>query len=130
MKIGNSRVALYAKNPPDSDTSTPLRVDGKLTKLENSALELPGGGKIQGSSSYYLVTAPTGEQVGVSLGNGRMDITPYIFGQSGQYIGLLGNANGDPANDLRTRGGNLSVHPTSAKVIARFNYNVLAWFIS
>jgi hypothetical protein len=27
MKIGNSRVALIAKNPPDSDTSTPLRVD-------------------------------------------------------------------------------------------------------
>jgi len=27
MKIGNSRVGLIAKNPPDSDTTTPLRVD-------------------------------------------------------------------------------------------------------
>lgn len=105
MKIGNNRVALYAKNPPDSDTSTPLRVDGKPTRLENGTLELPGGGNIQGNSSYYLVTAPTGEQVGINLGNGRMDIKPYISGQSGQYIGLLGNANGNPADDLQTRGG-------------------------
>ncbi len=105
MKIGNSRVALYAKNPPDSDTSTPLRVDGKPTKLENGTLELPGGGKIQGNSSYYLVTAPTGEQVGINLGNRRMDIKPYISAQSAQYIGLLGNANGNPADDLQTRNG-------------------------
>jgi hypothetical protein len=105
MKIGNTRVALYAKNPPDTDTSTPLRVDGKPTKLENGTLELPGGGKIQGNSSYYLITAPTGEQVGINIDSGRMDIKPYISGQSGQYIGLLGNANGDPADDLRTRGG-------------------------
>lgn len=105
MKIGNSRVALYAKNLPDSDTSTPLRVDGKPTKLENGTLELPGGGTIQGNSSYYLITAPTGEQIGVKMGNGRMDITPYISGESGQYIGLLGNANGDPADDLQTRSG-------------------------
>ncbi|HEY9711464.1 MAG TPA: hypothetical protein V6D48_24870 [Oculatellaceae cyanobacterium] len=84
MKIGNSRVALYAKNPPDDHTSTPLRVDGKPTKLENGTLELLGGGKIQGNSSYYLVTAPTGEQVGINLGNGRMDIKPYISGQSGR----------------------------------------------
>ena len=104
IKIGNSRVALYAKNPPDSDTSTPLRVDGKPIKLENGTLDVPGGGKIQSNSSYYLVTAPTGEQVGVRVGSGRMDITPYISGQSGQYIGLLGNANGNPADDLRTRG--------------------------
>lgn len=109
MKIGNSRVALYAKNPPDNDTSTPLRVDGKPTKLENGTLELPGGGKIQGNSSYYLVTAPTGEQVGVNLGNGRMDIKPYISGQSGQYIGLLGNANGNPADDLQTRSSKVIV---------------------
>jgi len=109
MKIGNSRVALYAKNPPDTDTSTPLRVDGKPTKLENGTLELPGGGKIQGNSSYYIVTAPTGEQVEVSLGNGRMDIKPYISGQSGRYIGLLGNANGNPADDLQTRGGKVIV---------------------
>ena len=105
MKIGNSRITLYAKNLPDSDTNTPLRIDGKPTKLENETLELPGGGLIQGNSSNYLITAPTGEQVGVRIGKERMDITPYISAQSGQYIGLLGNANGDPTDDLQTRAG-------------------------
>lgn len=106
IRVGSNRVALYAKNLPDDDSSTPLRVNGKPTRLENGSLELPGGGMVQGSGSYYLITAPTGEQIGVSFtGNGRMDITPYIESGSGRYVGLLGNADGSPDNDLQTRSG-------------------------
>jgi hypothetical protein len=46
MKVGNTRVAFYVKDFPDSDTSNPLRVDGKPTVIQGGSLSLPGGGTI------------------------------------------------------------------------------------
>ncbi|MBD2384873.1 VWD domain-containing protein [Cylindrospermum sp. FACHB-282] len=110
MKVGNSRVAFYSKDFPDANTNTQLRIDGQPTVVQGS-LSLPGGGEITRSGSDYVVQWPTGEQVRIHnitvAGSTFMNVTPAVPDQSDRYIGLLGNLNGDPNDDLRTRGGNI-----------------------
>ena len=109
MKVGNTRVAFYSKDFPDSDTSTPLRIDGKPTTVQGSSLSLPGGGTITQAGSDYIVQWSTGEQVRVHKikvgGSEFMNISPAVPEQSGRYIGLLGNLNGSPEDDLQTSSG-------------------------
>ena len=111
MKVGNTRVAFYAQDFPDSDTNNPLRVDGKPTVVPGGSLSLPGGGTItQIDRGKYIVQWPTGEQVGVSLsqfsGSALLDIDPAVPStRQGQLMGLLGDFNGNPNDDLRSRDG-------------------------
>jgi len=111
MKVGSDRVAFYSKFFPDSNTSTPVRVNGTPTVIQNS-LSLSGGGTIyrQGGNNY-LVQWPTGEQVAIRMirvaSAEYMNVTPYVLNSpGGQFVGLLGNLDSNPSNDLRTRSGN------------------------
>ncbi|MBD2691374.1 VWD domain-containing protein [Anabaena catenula] len=110
MKVGNTRVAFYSKDFPDANKNTQLRVDGKPTVVEGS-LSLPGGGVITRSGGDYVVIWPTGEQVTIHnitvAGSTFMNVIPAVPDQSDRYIGLLGNLNSDPNDDLRTRNGNI-----------------------
>jgi hypothetical protein len=113
MQVGSDRVAFYSKDFPDSDTTTPLRVNAAPTTIQGESLSLPGGGIIyKKSDSDYVVQWNTGEQVAVNIYQrgqyNYMDIFPFVFeSQAGQIVGLLGNADGNPDNDLRFRSGNL-----------------------
>lgn len=111
MQVEGDRVAFYSKFFPDSDTSTPLRVNGKPTRISRRPLSLPNGGTIykQGGSNY-LVKWPSGEEVAIRFiqmsGSDYMNVTPYVLSSPpGQFTGLLGNLNNDPSDDLRTRNG-------------------------
>jgi hypothetical protein len=110
MKVGNTRVAFYSKDFPDTNKNTQLRVDGKPTVVEGS-LSLPGGGVITRSGGDYVVIWPTGEQVTIHnitvAGSTFMNVIPAVPDQSDRYIGLLGNLNSDPNDDLRTRSGKI-----------------------
>ncbi|OJJ20753.1 hypothetical protein BI308_20390 [Roseofilum reptotaenium AO1-A] len=113
MKIGRDRIAFYSKFFPDSDTSTPLRVNGRPTRISGNSLSLPGGGAIykQGGRNY-LVKWPSGEEVAIRFiqmsGSEYMNVTPHVLSSPpGQFTGLLGNLNGNPGDDLRTRNGNV-----------------------
>jgi von Willebrand factor type D domain len=111
MKVGNTRVALYSKDFPDSNRTTPLRINGEPTVVEGKSLALPGGGTVhKNSDSNYLVEWPTGEKVAVNIyGRGQyhyMDVFPFVFeSQANQMVGLLGNVNGNAKDDLQFRGG-------------------------
>lgn len=110
MKVGSNRVALYAREFPDADTSTPLRVNGKPTTIQGNKLTLPGGGEISQQGSTYVIISPRGEKVLVNpAGAGNtafFNVSPFVYNQSGKYSGLLGNVNGNPNDDLQSRGGN------------------------
>lgn len=110
MKVGRDRVAFYAREFPDADTSTPLRVNGKPATIQGNKLTLPGGGEISQQGSTYVITSPRGEKVQVNpagAGNtASFNISPFVYNRSGQYSGLLGNVNGNPNDDLQSRGGN------------------------
>jgi hypothetical protein len=108
MQVGNSRVAVYSKDFPDGNANTPVWVDGRPVNLEGS-LELSGGGSIQGGNGNYLVQWQTGEQVGISklsvAGMEFMNVTPAVPEQAGRYVGLLGDLDDNPENDLQKRDG-------------------------
>lgn len=113
MRVGNDRVAFYSKDFPDSNTSTPLRINGKPTVVQYKSLSLPGGGSIQKQSdSNYVVEWATGEKVAVTIySRGQfkyMDVFPFVFeSQANQMVGLLGNVNGKKDDDLRFRSGDI-----------------------
>lgn len=108
IKSGNSRIAIYGQSLPDSDTSTPIRVDGRPFPSQGGTL--PNGTVIaqQGEGSYIIQTT-SGEVVSVrktSRNNlSYMDVNPSVPDVAGRYLGLLGNSNGNPKDDLQTRSG-------------------------
>ena len=109
VKAGRDSVALYTREMPDGNTSTPLRVNGKPVTLQNDKLRLSGGGSITKQGNDYVIHAPSGENVVVSpRGSGDrtfLNISPFVYNRSGKYSGLLGNVNGNPKDDLQIRGG-------------------------
>ncbi|MEA5552568.1 VWD domain-containing protein [Anabaena cylindrica UHCC 0172] len=108
IKSGNSRLAIYGQSLPDSDTSTPIRVDGKPFAAQGGTL--PNGTIIaeQGQGSY-VIQLPTGEIISVRRTQRNnlsyMDVNPSVPDVVGKYVGLLGNSNGNPGDDLQTRSG-------------------------
>jgi len=109
MKIANDRVALYADELPDTNTNTPLRVNGVPTVVDRE-LSLKAGGKIYHRGDDYVFEWPTGEELVAQVNkdgeNPFINITAYIFeSQANKISGLLGNANGDTKDDLRFRDG-------------------------
>ncbi|WP_321206587.1 VWD domain-containing protein [Tolypothrix tenuis] len=113
MKVGKNRVAFYSKDFPDSNTDTPLRINGKPTAVEGDSLSLPGGGVIhKQNDSNYVVEWSTGEKVAITIySRGQfkyMDVFPFVLeSQANQMVGLLGNVNGNVNDDLRFRSGDI-----------------------
>ncbi|WP_242046136.1 MULTISPECIES: VWD domain-containing protein [Calothrix] len=113
MKVGKNRVAFYSKDFPDSNTDTPLRINGKPTVVEGDSLSLPGGGVIhKQNDSNYVVEWSTGEKVAITIySRGQfkyMDVFPFVLeSQANQMVGLLGNVNGNVNDDLRFRSGDI-----------------------
>jgi len=110
MRVGKTRVGLYAQDFPDSDTTTPLRVNGKPTVVEGKSLSLSNDGKIYKNGNNYVVEWSTGEKLIARIYQqgqfNYMDISVFVSNsQSNQFIGLLGNANGNKKDDLRFRNG-------------------------
>ena len=105
IKVGSDRVAVYAQGLPDADTTTPLRVNGNPTIIQGNKLALQGGGEILNQGSAYAISAPTGEKVLISSNGSFLNISPIVHNRAGKYSGLLGNVNGNPNDDLQTRGG-------------------------
>jgi von Willebrand factor type D domain/Heterokaryon incompatibility protein Het-C len=110
MKMGSDRVAFYSKEFPDSNTGTPLRINGKPTVIQGDSLSLSSGNTIVKSDDTYVVNFSTGEKVLIDTaqfgGNFYFNVSPFVSDSHPErYSGLLGNANGDPKDDQQIRGG-------------------------
>lgn len=109
MKVGRNRVALYAREFPDADINTPLRVDGTPTTIQGDKLPLTDGGEILKQGNTYVISSPIGEKVLVTPSgagnNAFFNVASFVYKQPGIYNGLLGNVNGNPNDDLQIRGG-------------------------
>ncbi|NJM99137.1 MAG: hypothetical protein HC800_20125 [Phormidesmis sp. RL_2_1] len=110
LKVGDHRVAIYAQGAPDG--RSPLWIDGVPTALDRGTLALAQGGAItKRGDRHYTVDLPTGEQVAIlgirAGGSDFLNITPWISRnrQQGQFVGLLGDFNGNATDDLRSRNG-------------------------
>lgn len=121
MQVCGHRVAIYAQDIPDRG-NTATWIDGVPTSV-SEATALPGGGEIQRvHNDEYAVIWPSGDQVIVrfiTVGGDRfVNIMPTLSrAHRNTLIGLLGDYNGDPNNDLRGRDGT-TVPPESSYSLA------------
>lgn len=110
MNVAGDRFCVYTDDLPDSDMSTPFRLNGRPVHITDATYYLPHGGTVRHKGREYTITWPTGEKVTLqtsgagNFGNfGFMNITTLIYPcVMGGYEGVLGNANGIPNDDLRT----------------------------
>jgi von Willebrand factor type D domain len=102
MNVAGDKVGFYLKQKPVS------HINGILQELpDGSITPLPQGGKIFRKGSLYSIVWPNGGGlVEVKDNNWGFLVSTYISkAQERQMIGLLGNADGDPKNDLIMRDG-------------------------
>lgn len=118
MNVAGDRVGLYADEMPDQENGTPIRVDGIPVFTKDRTYYLAHGGSIRNSGKEYVITWPTGEKVIAQLSrSGSMDffnVTVQIYPCSeGGYEGLLGNANGNPRDDIDTRNNSYGMYESA-----------------
>lgn len=112
MNVSGDKVAIYAMDAPDGNNTTPLRVNGQTIFLEDEMYYLPRGGTIEDKGKNYIITWPTGEKVEAKMSSSGkmkfMNVSVNVFPCSSLYMGVLGNANGNPNDDFGDRGGMLA----------------------
>lgn len=110
MKVGTDRIGFYA---PEGTTPT-LRVNGQA--VTNDRISLADGSVQKRSDREYVVQWNSGEQAtirAIEVAKLKfLNVTINVSDQSKQYRGLLGNLDGNAANDLQTRSG--KVIPTKS----------------
>ena len=106
LRVARSRVELRV-----GQGGAVLLVDGRSRELVPQ--DLPGGGRLTGGEGprgrYLVATWPDGSVASLSW-TPRSGIAVRLKpaqARHGQLVGLLGDLDGDPANDLRVRGGPL-----------------------
>lgn len=110
MNVGGDTVSIFMSGYPDSNTSMPLRINGKPVPITNKSYQLSRGGVVRFNSNDIRVSWATGEQVIIHIfSSGKykyLNVIPQIYSSGNiKYDGLLGNANGDPNDDLMSNDG-------------------------
>ncbi|WP_203860262.1 VWD domain-containing protein [Plantactinospora mayteni] len=119
LRVGASRLtfALYDGRPE-------IRLDGVETDFTDARTALPGGGTVTTSADDgYDVVWPDGTRANVAfIGWWGMRILLHPAPRhKGKFIGLLGNQDGDPANDLAVRNGTtLPAQPSHEQLYGEF----------
>jgi hypothetical protein len=108
-RVGGHRVGFYPGEV------TPVRVDGVPVDL-TAELALPGGGSIHPLPGAYVVTWPDGAQMHVRVIDPHLDVmvrVPFATAANRHLVGLLGNGDRDPTNDVALRDGTVLPLPVS-----------------
>lgn len=120
IRVNTHRVALYAHAfrgvPIDRSR---LYVDGVPTNVDNDELRLGDAVIRARGDNAFDITLTNGAHVGVdffTLGDFKyLDLSIHVPAAApGTYTGLLGDADGDPHNDLRIQGGGVVPQDRSA----------------
>jgi len=116
MMVDGTRVGIYL-----TPSGVRTLLDGDPVSVDGAGLALPGGGSIRHDQAGHLVvvTWADGTSLSASYVPGsyitiRMSLTA---GRLGTLRGLLGDADGDRSDDLRTRDGDLVAVGSSPDVI-------------
>jgi hypothetical protein len=108
MGVCGHRVGFYIQTAPDG--RSPLWIDGVPTPRTGNAIPLPAGGEVQFIGEDVAVIWPSGDQVRVHpisvSGEEFLNIMTTLGRDHARQVeGLLGNFNGNPDDDLMSRGG-------------------------
>ena len=112
-RVNGSRVSITYGAEPE------VQIDGVPVSLQAiKSVNLPGGGMVTYRGSTYTIKWPDGSSAEArkrkEYFNTRVATSAAL---SGRISGLLGNANGDPADDFVTRGGHMLNAPLSFDVL-------------
>jgi RHS repeat-associated protein len=98
--VAGDRVAVYASN------TVPLTINGKADTRTDLSVRLPHGGVVERHGSRVTIAWPSGSSLAVSSAGSHLD---FFFSPTAAIArtlsGLLGSADGNPANDFTTRSG-------------------------
>ncbi|NEQ53739.1 MAG: hypothetical protein F6K11_27005 [Leptolyngbya sp. SIO3F4] len=109
MRVCEHRVGMYVQDSPDGRSL--MWVDGVPIDFVDDGFPLPNGGEIQRHNDRnYTVIWPSGDQVALKIitvsGTQFINIMPLVSrAHRNQVVGLLGNFNGNPDDDLVGRNG-------------------------
>ncbi|HWA72477.1 MAG TPA: VWD domain-containing protein [Polyangiaceae bacterium] len=108
VRVGDERIAIYADRP------TPVRVNGEARALseQGQSLALASGVVLSHLGSEYFIRTPTGEALTIEHKGTFLNVSVDLQDPSG-VVGLLGNGDSDPGNDLQSRGGQVFAHALS-----------------
>ncbi len=120
MNVNGDRVGIYLKPSPS------LYVNDQLTALASGSLDLPNGGRVirsgDGSRPQYRVEWPNGVTATARLfPNTNIDVeVARLSGLPTTFVGLCGNFDGNPRNDLALRDGQVLDPPVDLAQLNRF----------
>ena len=105
--LGGKRIAIYRDKG--------LLIDGISTEIPNNEYLPVGDGRIYREGNIYTIVYPTGDQlVAKVIRASRVNVSVYLTEQrEGQVVGLLGNFNRDPKDDLAKRDGTVISQPVT-----------------
>jgi subtilisin family serine protease len=107
-RVDGVRAGIYADEDP------PLRVDGTPTTVPDGGSETLGSGAVFRDGNTYTFVYTNDMLFQVRVRSGRMDLKVFLApGQAGNVAGLLGDADGDPDNDIARRDGFVFTPPVA-----------------
>jgi len=105
-RMGRTRVAVCL-------APTRLVINGNHDQLyDGESLPLPGGINVSRSGNVYIIKRVGGDIVRAEVNNGWINVS-VDYAPQAKVRGLLGNANGNTADDIATRYGTVLAQPVS-----------------
>ncbi|MEM9598679.1 MAG: VWD domain-containing protein, partial [Acidobacteriota bacterium] len=102
--VDSDRIAFYGTAPEGGGRV--MENGSAVTITDRTTLELAGGGVVRRYGDDYTVEAPDGTYARVSHRGRYLRVTVQpVDGLAGTFEGLLGDFDGDPANDFALRDG-------------------------
>jgi hypothetical protein len=128
-RIGTSQVAIRAGDEPL------VRVNGRRVTIGGQPLVLRGGGRIERGGDQFTLIWPGGVELSVDASDSkRVEFRVTVLESlQGKLEGLVGDADGNRANDLRTRQGAVIPQPAQPDDEYRRKLNrvfAFSWLVS
>jgi hypothetical protein len=112
MRVGDAVVAVYKDNP------NPLNINGQWVQIDTGDTVSVGGGSITRNGTIYIVTNPTGDGFWAKVSSWGINLRPFIHnGRGSDVAGLLGNNDGNGANDLALPDGTVLPNPVPVTLL-------------